>query len=99
MSSAEIERAVAGTPGLREAAAIAVEPPGGGPSRLVMCVVVDGGADAGELQEAMQARVRTGLNPLFKIADVVVVDALPRTASAKVMRRKLRSDYQSGLQG
>ena len=64
-----------------------------------MCVVVDGGADAGELQEAMQARIRTGLNPLFKIADVVVVDALPRTASAKVMRRKLRSDYQSGLQG
>jgi acetyl-CoA synthetase len=94
VSSAEIERAVLGSPGLRESAAIGVEPPGGGPSKLVMYVVSDGEVDRQELMAAMQQRIRTGLNPLFKIADVVVVDVLPRTASAKVMRRSLRDDYR-----
>ncbi len=94
VSSAEIERAVLGSPGLRESAAIGVEPPGGGPSKLVVYVVSDGDVDQQELLAGMQQRIRTGLNPLFKIADVVVVDVLPRTASAKVMRRSLRDDYR-----
>jgi acetyl-CoA synthetase len=33
------------------------------------------------------------LNPLFKVHDLVVVDALPRTASNKLMRRTLRVRY------
>jgi acetyl-CoA synthetase len=41
----------------------------------------------------MQKQIRSRLNPLFKISDVVAVASLPRTASAKVMRRSLRSDY------
>ena len=41
----------------------------------------------------MQHEIRTHLNPLFKIHDVVIRPALPRTASAKVMRRTLRSEY------
>lgn len=96
VGSAEIERAVSGTPGVIEAAAIAVEPPGGGPSRLVMCVVAESGTDPAELQPLMQARIRNELNPLFKISDVVLVDALPRTASAKVKRRTLRANYLAG---
>ena len=32
-------------------------------------------------------------NPLFKIHDVVPIEELPRTASAKVMRRELRNSY------
>lgn len=95
VGSGEIERTVAGTRGLRESAAIAVEPVGGGPSKLVMYVVADENADLTTLRDEMQARIRTQLNPLFKIADVVMVDALPRTASAKVMRRSLRADYLS----
>ncbi|MDJ0952676.1 MAG: AMP-binding protein [Acidimicrobiia bacterium] len=93
VSSAEIERAVAGTAGLVEAAAIAVDPPGGGPSALVMYVVIDQGVSLQEVAIEMQQRIRTTLNPLFRIADVVAVDRLPRTASAKVMRRSLRTDY------
>ncbi len=93
VSSAEIERAVAGTAGLVEAAAIAVDPPGGGPSALVMYVVVDPGAVLNDVAAEMQQRIRTTLNPLFRIADVVAIDRLPRTASAKVMRRSLRTDY------
>jgi acetyl-CoA synthetase len=94
VGSAELERAVLDTPGLVEAAAVAVEPPGGGPSALVMYVVVEAGGELGEIFKAMQQRIRTRLNPLFKIADVVAVDQLPRTASAKVMRRSLRDRYR-----
>jgi acetyl-CoA synthetase len=93
VGSGEIERVVHGTPGLQEAAAIAVEPADGGPSKLVMYVVVDDGVATAQLQAEMQQRIRTQLNPLFKISDVVAVDILPRTASAKVMRRSLRADY------
>jgi acetyl-CoA synthetase len=93
ISAAEIERVVRGTPGLVEAAAIAVDPDGGGPSSLVMCIVIDDG-DVAEISAEMQRRIREQLNPLFKIADVVQVTELPRTASAKVMRRVLRADYR-----
>ena len=43
-----------------------------------------------ELKAACQAVIRTKLNPLFKVDRVVVTEALPRTASNKVMRRVLR---------
>ena len=90
VSSAEIERTVAVVENVVETAAIAVPPAGGGPSQLVIYAVCDGGeVDA----RAMQKAISKNLNPLFKIHDVVVVDALPRTASNKVMRRVLRDRY------
>ena len=46
----------------------------------------------GELGSAVARR----LNPLFKVHDVVLVDALPRTASHKLMRRTLRAGYTAG---
>ncbi|MBT5328916.1 MAG: AMP-binding protein [Gemmatimonadetes bacterium] len=88
VSSAEIERVVNGIDGVVETAAIAVPPPGGGPSLLVVYAVLDGGGD--DWQDTMQQVLRGELNPLFKIHEVVVVEALPRTASNKVMRRVLR---------
>ena len=42
----------------------------------------------------MQRALRADLNPLFRIEAVVVIDELPRTASAKVMRRELRERYR-----
>ena len=88
VSSAEIERVVNGIDGVVETAAIAVPPPGGGPSLLVVYAVLDGGGD--DWQDTMQQALGGELNPLFKIHKVVVVEALPRTASNKVMRRVLR---------
>jgi acetyl-CoA synthetase len=38
----------------------------------------------------MQSAIKRDLNPLFKIQDLVLINALPRTASNKVMRRELR---------
>ena len=39
----------------------------------------------------MQQAIRANLNPLFRVDRVIAVDGLPRTASAKVMRRALRA--------
>jgi len=95
VSSADIERVARRVPGVAEVAAIAAEPSGGGPSRLVIFAVPQRGAefDADRLRDAMQQEIREHLNPLFKIHEVIEQESLPRTASAKVMRRTLRSGY------
>ena len=92
VSSAEIEEVLNSVNGIREAAAIAVSPPDGGPSQLVIYAVLLPGADTGSLTASLQSAIRGHLNPLFRIHDVVVVDALPRTASNKIMRRILRDE-------
>ena len=89
VSSAEIERAVLSTDGITDAGAIAVDPPGGGPSLLVLYVVA-AGATPEALKPKLQETISRTLNPLFRVHEVRVVDSLPRTASNKVMRRVLR---------
>jgi acetyl-CoA synthetase len=91
VSSAEIERVLNAVEGVGETAAIAVAPAGGGPSRLVVYAVLR--EEVPDLPEKMQQAIRHKLNPLFKIHEVVAIDALPRTASNKVMRRALRQGY------
>ena len=95
VSSAEIEEVLNSVNGIREAAAIAVSPPDGGPSQLVIYAVLLPGADTGSLTASLQSAIREHLNPLFRIHDVIVVDALPRTASNKIMRRVLRNEQSS----
>lgn len=96
VGSAELERTIAHVEGVAEVATVAVQPPGGGPSRLVVFAVAEPGVtlDISDWRREMQQAIRTELNPLFRIHDVVAVDALPRTASAKVMRRALRAQYE-----
>lgn len=95
-SSAEIERTLAEVPEIKETAAIAVNPKTGGPSLLVIYAVTNDAMPSTkiELQNKMQHEIKTNLNPLFKIHDIVIVTALPRTASNKIMRRVLRDEYQ-----
>jgi acetyl-CoA synthetase len=92
VSSVEIERVLNTLNGIRETAAIACSPPGGGPSLLWIFAVLQSdradGPDA--LRGRMQTAIRGHLNPLFKIERVVALDTLPRTASHKIMRRVLR---------
>ena len=52
--------------------------------------------DLDTLKTELQAVVSSGLNPLFKIDRVVVVDELPHTASGKLIRRILRDRMRSG---
>ena len=49
--------------------------------------------DAASARTEFQARIKRDLNPLFKVAEVVLTERLPRTASNKVMRRTLRAKY------
>jgi acetyl-CoA synthetase len=95
VSSVEIERVCNKVEGVHETAAIAAEPEGGGPSLLVLYAVARAGAalEVASLKTGFQAAIRRDLNPLYKVHDVVLVDALPRTASNKVMRRVLRTRY------
>ena len=76
---------------VKESAAIAVSPSDGGPSQLVLYIV--GLASAFSEEEKLKGAknmIRERLNPLFKVEKLVEIDQLPRTASGKVMRRKLR---------
>ncbi len=99
VSSTEIERTLASVDGILETAAIAFNPPAGGPSQLVVYAVPDGSTELEPepTKKAMQRAIATGLNPLFKISAILIVDALPRTASNKVMRRVLRDRYTDTL--
>lgn len=96
VSSAEIERVLNETDGVVETAAIAVNPPGGGPSLLVIYTVLTekGKQQNSDIKTIFQQQIKQRLNPLFKIHDIIIVDSLPRTASNKVMRRVLRKQYE-----
>jgi acetyl-CoA synthetase len=101
VSSAEIEQVLNTVEGVRETAAVACPPPGGGPSRLHVFVVP---ADpdwstfperAGDLQSRLQAVLGKRLNPLFRIAGTTLCASLPRTTTNKIMRRVLRTQLEA----
>ena len=96
VSAADIERVLQPCPEVQEVAAIAID--GDGPSQLVVYVVLTGAGKtrsltSNDLRTQFQQVIRQSLNPLFHLTQVVIVDALPRTASNKVMRRVLRSRF------
>lgn len=95
VSTTELESAVNQVEGVVETAAIAFPPPEGGPNLLVIYAVLrkNFDMDPGDLKRNMQQAIRSRLSPLFKIHETVPLDALPRTASNKVMRRVLRARY------
>ncbi len=94
VSSAEIEEVLNVVDGIQETAAVAVSPKDGGPNRLVIYAVLATSHPVSKKQKLhsiLQTALSEHLNPLFRIHDVVIVDALPRTASNKIMRRLLRN--------
>ena len=46
-----------------------------------------------KVKSICQNAIKSKLNPLFHISDIVLVTELPRTASNKIMRRVLRDNY------
>jgi acetyl-CoA synthetase len=92
VSSIEIERVCNLVHGVKDTAAIAVSSYKGGPSSLVVYVVLSNSM-LQNLKEQLQQSIKLNLNPLFTVSDIVTIKELPRTASNKVMRRLLRSDY------
>ena len=97
ISSAEVERVLNSVEGIRETGAISFVPADGGLEHLVVYVVPEPDAESNDrkLKVALQRVLAERLNVLFRIHDLIIVDALPRTASNKVMRRELRQRYLS----
>jgi len=94
VSSVQIESVLNKLDFIKESAAIAVEPKGGGPSLLVVFYVENVSELTDEEKLALvKESIGKQLNPLFKVSDLVKINVLPRTASNKVMRRRLRENY------
>ncbi len=97
ISSAEIEAVLNRLTDVTETAAVSVPSKDTGPHRLVV-FVVGTVEDHDTLKMELNRTIRADLNPLFKISEVRIVDSLPRTASNKVMRRKLRESFAQSLE-
>jgi acetyl-CoA synthetase len=95
ISSVEIERVIAKIDEIAEVAAVAITPENHGPSQLILYIVpLDKNLDKLSLQKTLQQKINTELNPLFRIHDIIFLDEMPKTASNKIMRRKLRDSYK-----
>lgn len=98
VAAVEIERVLNRHPDIVETAAVAVSDVTGGPARLAVFAVAraaprETSAVERELravQSELQVLLKNELNPLFQIWRLEWIEALPRTASNKVMRRLLR---------
>ncbi|RXP45870.1 AMP-dependent synthetase [Lutibacter sp. HS1-25] len=99
ISSVQIEAVINQLDFVKESAAIAVEPVNGGPSLLVV-FYVENPSELTSEEKLFQTKksISKQLNPLFKVTELVKIDVLPRTASNKVMRRKLREKYINSRQ-
>lgn len=96
VSAVQIESVLYTLEFIKEVAAIAVTPIEGGPSKLVIYYV----EKPFLLNETMRFNaikkcVANLLNPLFKVSDVIKIEHLPKTASNKIMRRKLIEIYEN----
>ncbi|WP_139956986.1 AMP-binding protein [Flavicella sediminum] len=95
VSSVQIEALLNGLDFVTESAAIAVAPEEGGPSSLVVYYVEALEISKEEALNKVQKYIKTELNPLFKVVDLVKINNLPRTASNKIKRKELRLLYKS----
>jgi acetyl-CoA synthetase len=93
VSSVELEQVLGEHPAVGECAAVAVRPGNEGADRLVVFAVLDEEMAKDRLMKELGRLLAERLNPLFRIFDLVVTPALPRTASNKLMRRSLRAAY------
>lgn len=90
ISSIEIENAIKTINIVSDVAAVAWNPPQGGPSLLVLYAVTTSNINKNDFIKMCNEALAKNLNPHFKVYDVFFVDELPRTASNKIIRRNLR---------
>jgi len=88
---AEIESAVVSHPAVAEAAAVGVPHKVKGEVAWVFCVLARGQKGSDELAAEVAERAAAELGRAFKPDRVVFVSALPKTRSAKIVRRAVRA--------
>src|SRR5438132_692739 len=88
---AELESAAVGHPGVREAAAIGVPHEVKGEVAWIFCALLPGEEASSELESSVAAAVAGELGRAFKPDRILFVDALPKTRSAKIVRRAVRA--------
>ena len=99
VSSVELERVLERHDAVYDTAAVGVQRGDEGPDRLVVFVTLRQDVPRDRLRQELQARIASELNPLFRLHDLVKVEALPRTASNKLIRRELRARYAAMEEG
>jgi acetyl-CoA synthetase len=87
----ELERVVAEHPAIVESAAVGFVPRGQRAEKLALFVVLREPIEKDLLERELSLLIARKLNPLFRVAEVIPLEALPRTASNKIMRRELRT--------
>src|SRR4249919_1638100 len=88
---AEIESAVVAHPAVSEAAAVGVPHEVKGEVAWVFCVLVPGVEPSDELAAELKALAAKELGKAFAPERVLFVSALPKTRSAKIVRRAVRA--------
>jgi acetyl-CoA synthetase len=89
LGPAEVESVLVAHPAVAEAAVVGV--PDATKGEAVWCFVVAPSSDGGDLQAELGDLVARELGRPFKPSRVVLVDALPKTRSAKILRRAVRA--------
>jgi acetyl-CoA synthetase len=90
---AEVEAAATAHPSVVEAAAIGIPHAVKGEAIVVVCTLRPGATDDDRLRAAIGGRVVEDLGKTLKPEAVVVVPALPKTRSGKIMRRVVRAAW------
>ena len=88
---AELESVAVGHPAVAEAAAVGVPHEVKGEVAWIFCVLGPGHDASDELAREVAALVADGLGKAFRPDRVVFVPALPKTRSAKIVRRAVRA--------
>jgi acetyl-CoA synthetase len=90
---AEIESALVGHPAVAEAAAIGVPHPVKGEAIVCFAVLRAGQTPSEALRNELAGRIATEMGKAMKPERVLFVPDLPKTRSAKIMRRVIRATY------
>jgi acetyl-CoA synthetase len=91
LGPAELESAVVAHPLVAEAAAVGVPHEVKGEVAWVFCALVPGAEPSAELAEELRALAARELGKAFAPERVLFVSALPKTRSAKIVRRAVRA--------
>jgi acetyl-CoA synthetase len=90
---AEVEAAATAHPSVVEAAAIGIPHAVKGEVIVVVCTLRPGETDDDELRSSISRRVVADLGKTLKPEAILIVAALPKTRSGKIMRRVVRAAY------